>query len=265
MILLCLLSFRRPNYLARTIEAFVRHNETLLGRCLKMIALDQCASQETLGVFEGGRSYFEKVYTTEINLGIGWGFSQLVELSRLHEADFILFLEDDWLCQVPLEKHLVDIEDLFRTRPDVGTLRLRTVDDAVATVNHVTMLPVEKTRWRDSFLIGNYHYVFNPHLVRVGVARSMVPVSGEHHAQIRYQALGFQAVQLADRMFHHIGEHRAPGRISRLPAPEPIIPYGLIDGADGFFVRLPNNGSGQFTVHPGPGARQGGETFSGGA
>ena len=73
------------------------HNENLLNTSLKIIALDQWASEETMTIFERNQEYFEKVYTTEKNLGIGWGFSQLVELSRLYETECIVYLEDDWL------------------------------------------------------------------------------------------------------------------------------------------------------------------------
>jgi len=239
MILVCFLSFRRAEYLAQTVNAFIQHNQALLGTTLKMIALDQCTLQDTVAVFKDQRRHFEKVYTTTENHGIGWGFSQLVELSRIYRADFILYLEDDWLCQLPLEKHLQGILQLFRTRPDVGTTRLRTMEDAVATVNHATAQPVQTERWQESFLIGNYHYVFNPHLVRMEVARSMIPVSSEHHAQLCYHALGLQAAQLADTMFVHIGQHRAPGRISRVPAPRPVLSCEWVAQAKEFVVALP--------------------------
>ncbi len=239
MILVCVLSYQRPHYLAQTIEAFTWHNEKLFGRHLNMVALDQCSSDATVGIFENHRRYFAKVYITHRNLGIGWGFSQLVELSHIHKADFLLFLEDDWLCQIPVAKHLTSMLDLFHAHRPVGALRLRSMDDAVATVNHVTMQPVETERWHEDYLIGNYHYVFNPHLVRTEVARSMIPVSGEHHAQLCYHALGMQTAQLRDRMFVHIGEHRAPGRISRLPAPRPVVPHELVAHTNEFLVPLP--------------------------
>jgi hypothetical protein len=242
MILVCLLSYRRPAYLERTLESFRSQNGALIGTQLRLIALDQCGSAETAAVFQAYRDCLEKVYTSEANLGIGWGFSQLVELSHLYKAGLILFLEDDWLCQVALSKHLEHILWLFRSAPDVGTLRLRTIEDAVATVNHVTEEPVHKERRGEDFLVGNYHYVFNPHLVRAEVARAMIPVAGEHHAQLRYYDLGLQGAQLVDRMFVHIGEQRAPGRISRVTAPEPVVPHTSVTDAGAFLVPLPARG-----------------------
>jgi hypothetical protein len=240
MILVCVLSYRRPLYLARTLEAFIRQNGELFGAALKMIALDQCTSPETAAVFRAHRDCFEQVYhTSDVNLGIGWGFSQLVELSHPQEAEYLLFLEDDWLCQIPLRKHLESIRRLFHACPRVGALRLRTIEAAVAAVNHVTLEQVRREPWGHDFLVGNYHYVFNPHLVRAEVARAMIPVSSEHHAQIRYNSLGLQAAQLVDRMFVHIGTQRAPGRISRVPRPEPVISHTLIPDTDELFVPLP--------------------------
>jgi hypothetical protein len=242
MILVCVLSYRRPAYLERTLASFTGHNRALIGGELRMIALDQCRSAKTAAVFQAHGDRIEKVYTSEANLGIGWGFSQLVELSHRHEAEFILFLEDDWLCQVGLAEHLEHVQWLFRTYPDVGTLRLRTVEDPVAAVNHVTMEPVYKEPRGGEFLVGNYHYVFNPHLVRAEVARSMIPVASEHHAQIRYHALGLQAAQLVDRMFVHIGDRRAPERISRVPTPEPVIRHTWVTDDGAFLVPLPARG-----------------------
>ena len=239
MILVGILSYRRPNYLARTIESFIKNNEMLFGAYLKMIALDQCSSETTMRIFEEYQCYFEKLYAIDRNVGIGWGFSQLVELSQLHEANFILALEDDWLCQTSLAKHLESILRLFQTYPNVGMLRLRSIDDPVATVNHVTYESVETKLWQENFFIGNYHYVFNPHLVRTEVARAMIPVSGEHHAQMRYQTLDLKIAQLIDTMFIHIGEKRAPGRISRLPTPEPVIPYTLVTNINEHIIQLP--------------------------
>jgi hypothetical protein len=239
MILVCVLSYRRPLYLERTLEAFIRHNGALFGTELKMIALDQCTSPETAAVFRGHRYCFEHVYyTSGVNLGIGWGFSQLVELSHVQEAEYLLFLEDDWLCHIPLHKHLDGIHRLFHTCPQVGALRLRTIEAPVAAVNHVTLEQVRKEPWEHDFLVGNYHYVFNPHLVRAEVARAMVPVASEHHAQIRYNNLGLQAAQLVDRMFVHIGVQRASGRISRVPHPEPLISHTLIPDTGELFVPL---------------------------
>ena len=240
MILVCILSYRRPLYLARTLEAFIHQNGEMFGDALRMIALDQCTSPETAAVFKAHQDCFEQVYyTSDVNLGIGWGFSQLVELSHLQEAEYLLFLEDDWLCQVPLRKDLESIHRLFQACPRVGALRLRTVEAAVAAVNHVTLEQVQKEPWERDFLVGNYHYVFNPHLVRADVAQAMIPVSSEHHAQIRYNDLGLQAAQLLDRMFVHVGAQRAPGRISQVPRPEPVIPHTLIPGTDELFVPLP--------------------------
>ena len=121
----------------------------------------------------------------------------------------------------------------------MGAIRLRTIDDAVATFNHVTLEPVRKEEWQESFLIGNYHYVFNPHLVKAEVARSVIPVSGEHHAQIRYHDLGLKVAQLIDKLFIHIGEQRATGRISRVPIPKQVIPYELVADTNKFVVQLP--------------------------
>jgi hypothetical protein len=240
MILVCILSYRRPLYLARTLEAFIHQNGELFGATMKMIALDQCTSPETAAVFSAHREYFERVYcTSDINLGIGWGFSQLVELSRLQEVEYLLFLEDDWLCQVSLRKYLESIYELFHACPGVGVLRLRSIEAAVASVNHVILEQVRKEPWGHDFLVGNYHYVFNPHLVRSKVAQSIIPVSSEHHAQIRYNDLGLKAAQLVDRMFVHIGTQRAPGRISRAPFPEPVISRTMIPDTGELLVPLP--------------------------
>ena len=238
-ILVCVLSYLRPKYLHQTLSSFVQANRALFPDAMRMIVLDQCSSSETIAVLKEFERYIETVYTSEKNLGIGWGYSQLIELSKFHSAEYVLFLEDDWQCQVGLETYLDDIFSLFDIHPRVGSLRLRTIDDPIRTTNAVTDKAITTAQWRDRFLVGNYHYVFNPHVVRQAVADALIPLSGEYHAMQRYQTLDLQAAQLQDRMFIHIGEERAHGRLSRRSVPEPVIKHEKIPTTMSFVISIP--------------------------
>jgi hypothetical protein len=167
-----------------------------------------------------------------------------VELSKLYSPEFILFLEDDWECRLPLDKFLLKIYCLFSHNPHVGTLRLRNVNDPVAIVNHVSGENISAKEWENLFLIGNYHYVFNPHIVRNDVALDLIPIASEHHAQINFHKKDLQGAQLMAEMFDHIGKNRAPARISRLPYPENIIPYSMFLKDNTFYIRIPTLDSG---------------------
>ena len=239
MILVCLLSYKRPQYLRLTLSSFISKNKSLFSSHLRMIALDQCSSSATIDVFSEFRQQITTVYSVSKNFGIGWGFSQLIELSKQYPADYLLFLEDDWECKESLSPYIDDILLLFETFPTTGSLRLRSIHDPVRTVNTVTDLPISTTPWRKNFLIGNYHYVFNPHVVRAPVAEKIIPVSGEYHAMQKYEALHLQNAQLKERMFVHIGEDRAPNRLSRLDTPMPVIPYHQIPLTGDWLVPLP--------------------------
>jgi hypothetical protein len=238
MILVTLLSYRRPRCLAKTLDSFTGLNGDLIGSHLVLIALDQEHNDSTSAVFRQYSRFFHRVFTTRHNLGIGWGFSQLLELSRLYAPEFILFLEDDWVCRIPLDSYLPRIYRMFLQHPRVGTLRLRNVKDPVATVNHVSGEALSTGKWEDTFLIGNYHYVFNPHLVRARLARRLIPAAGEHHAQILYHRQHLQGAQLMDGMFDHIGKERAPARISRVPQPLKVVPHRHVVHKHSFFVPL---------------------------
>ncbi|MCA9069933.1 MAG: hypothetical protein KDA84_13465, partial [Planctomycetaceae bacterium] len=214
LILVGVLSYRRPDYLQQTLEAFLARNATLLDGTIQLIGLDQAATESTRQVFDQFRESFEAVYFTPENHGIGWGYSQLVRCAANHGAEFYLHLEDDWLCRESLADYLSPLLELFR-QSDVGTIRLRTIADPIDGMNHVTQEPLTFVDWDANFEVGDFHYVFNPHLVRLKVSQKLIPCVSEHDAQIRYHKLGLRAARLKAHVFEHGGHRRAAGRISR--------------------------------------------------
>ena len=237
-VVVTVLSYQRPKALAATLESFVRQNAGLLGPAgpLRMIALDQASTGATREVLERHRPWIDRVYTTRENHGIGWGYAQLAALADEHGATHLLHLEDDWRCDAPLAPHLQPALTLLTS--GVGQVRLRAASDRVAAANHATGEAL-RTERRGAFAVGNHHYVFNPHLAPLWVARRLGPLASEHHAQLRYQALGLSAAQLQAEMFVHMGAQRAPARRSRVPEPVPVHLGVAAPDGPGFAVALP--------------------------
>jgi glycosyltransferase involved in cell wall biosynthesis len=116
LVSIVVLSYRRPVHLRRTLESFLRVNTY---PNLELVLADDGsppAMQE-----EMRRLPFDRFLLSAENRGLGANTNAGLRAAR---GEFILQLQDDWLCDGPSD-FIAEAIEVMTERPEIGMLRLR--------------------------------------------------------------------------------------------------------------------------------------------
>lgn len=211
--------YRRPIELRKTVESFLRQNSY---PNVELILADD-ASPEDLRTLMRVLP-FNKFLFSETNLGLGANANRGLAAA---DADFVLQLQDDWLCDGPSD-FLLRAVRLLQSNPEIGFVRL---------VAPQATLPFSSHRLADGTVFRTYRplpgtdvfvYSDQPHLKTKAFIRSIGPyledrymqrteidMRNRFNAQSRYVAAFLEGFSV----FRHIGEgvsHRKPLPLARI-------------------------------------------------
>ena len=218
-VLITILTYRRPNYLAQTLEALERHVYTP-EICRGEIFIN-AEDPKTRSVINRHRHLFEEVFSSPTNL------HQAPALNRLWSntsAEYILHVEDD---QVATRGGWLQPALAFLHKyPNIGQLRLSPFWEAphLARHNLITRKPIEffppETIEGEKFsrMREPAHLTFMVSLMKMEAIRQIVPLGidsvrdqAENEAQQKFHAAGWGTAQIHNSPFLHIGRHSAFG------------------------------------------------------
>jgi hypothetical protein len=210
-IVMTLMTYKRGQYLKRTIESLLDKNPNILSR-LRIILLVQGPNDApTESVIDEFKSIFDKILRPGINLGTGGGFTYLMKHSLDTECSFVLNLEDDWLSNEGFEKYLDEILKFLKKDEDVGFIRLRSIEEKISPINLISKKEIKHDIVTANIRKGNYHFSFNPIIIKTSVIPFLLPAQNEVTCEKKYELLGLQGAQLMAKCFIHVGNKRAEG------------------------------------------------------
>lgn len=144
------------------------------------------------------------------NLGAAAGYNKGMEMALEQNPDYVLFLEDDWVSIESLSKNLSKIMYFMDNHPEVGQMRLRSMEEQVSRKERMT---AKKIIWEESEIpniyISDAHWTFNPCITRASVIRDMDPTGYGIHAIRNYHKLEMRTAKYVGYCFAHIGYQRA--------------------------------------------------------
>jgi glycosyltransferase involved in cell wall biosynthesis len=228
-----ILTYRRAEYLDRTLDTFFHVNHACLEVFKPVIVLVQGRDDNTMSVLSKHQDRINRVISLKSNHGCAWGYTLLNQELIEEGTELVMHLQDDWESTEPLTNYLnkdpfsgydlsYGIFDLFRKRKDVGYIRLRSCRwSKVSNINRVTQKAIKWSMWATNspkycrILTGLAHYTFNPTIIRTSVLKKILPVTEELDAMEKYQKLGLLTAQLRANCFMHIGNNRALGDSKR--------------------------------------------------
>lgn len=202
----------RPDLLRRTLESLRAACPGLLEESVVVALLNGDDAESA--AYLGRLPFVDEVLRhTGGVLPIGAAASRLMNaLAERREVGAILHLEDDWeAAPTPSAAGgwLKRARAILDAHPEVGQVRLRSVQEKVLAHHMVTRRAIRWER-RPGFLLSvAAHYTFNPSLVRAGDVPSVFPCRSEGEAQERFLGAGFATAQCLPGVFRHIGAHRS--------------------------------------------------------
>jgi glycosyltransferase involved in cell wall biosynthesis len=199
--------YRRPAHLRRTIESFLRVNTY---PNLELILADDGSAPALQA--EMRQLPFDRFLLPEVNRGLGANTNAGLRAAR---GDFILHLQDDWLCEGPggfVEAAL----DVMAERPEIGLVRLCSRDPELSYSNWTSRGGLS-VRIYASPPASRSHFVYtdNPHIKSRALVDFMGPylesrymqkteldMRDRFNAQTRFAAAFIEGFHC----FEHIGE-----------------------------------------------------------
>lgn len=215
-IAITIVTYKRPNYLFRTLESFCEKNPVLRAVAPIYVLVQgtrPADTAETEIVLDEISSRWEvtihRVFPDK-NVGCGMGFTWINNIALASQPGYVIHLQDDWQSVDPVEIFLPECLDAFTKVPDLGAIRLRSFEENVLSYNVVTRRKIIYYPATANVVVGNAHFTFNPTIIRADVLLRLLPVKFEFHAVKRYHRLGYRVGQLRRRCFVHIGDQRVP-------------------------------------------------------
>jgi len=203
-----ILTFRRPQYLQKTIQTFIEQNKNDLNMFSLRILVQGGLDPGTADALEKWESYLDFVDIRDENEGCAQGFNICMQEALSLKTPFILHLQDDWESKKPISRYIHEIFNFMYVYNTVGYIRLASIHERVSKRNVISNKRVEWSRGSKNILIGNAHFTLQPAILRHDVVEQMIPIVKEHHAQNKYHKLGLQVAQLDADCFHHTGRKR---------------------------------------------------------
>jgi len=207
------LTYRRPRYLAMTLDSFALQHAAILSSFSFRALVHGGRHWPTEKILEQRASLIPSVEVIDDNPGGGVGFSRLMAAVIQEEAPYVLHLEDDWLSAESLEPYMGEILDFMAAHREVGQIRLRDVRSPVSKVNPFTKKEIVWQPATEHIKVGNAHFTFNPAITRASILPQIVPCKSEREACIKYTRLNLLCGQLQAGCFGHIGAEKA-GRMA---------------------------------------------------
>lgn len=206
---LTILTFKRPEYLDRTIGSFLNLNANILDRFSIRVLVQGGFDPDTMSVLQKYYAHIAYIDVIAQNLGVSAGWSRLMLQPVREKTRYAFHLEDDWVSVESLEPYIKEVMTFMDLNRDVGQVRLRSIRSAVCIKN--PFRGIQRVRWKKDGKIkkGPAIFTFNPAITRVEVLRAILPVTSEKEACIKYNALGLDCGQLIANCFKHIGDERA--------------------------------------------------------
>ncbi len=217
-VLVTVLTYRRPAYLARTLDSIESH--LFDPECCRVRIFVNAEDPETMAVIEARRHLFETVLTSPVNLMQG---PALDALWKETGTPWVLHVEDDF--PVLASGWLPDAIEWMERNPEVGQLRLQPWEDFYVMKTHV--ITKEECRLGPGEPVSggaihriepSIHFTFCPSLMPSRVVEAIRPFpadrvkdEAENFAQARFHATGMATAQRLPPVFAHEGRHSAFG------------------------------------------------------
>lgn len=206
-----ILTYKRSEYLKRTIESFLDLNVDRLEMFPLILLVQGGYDKETDLVIDRYYRFFNRILISKENLGCAEGYNEVMGYTLLRRTELVMHLQDDWESRDSLSAHIDEIIDLFKHHKDVGYIRLRAwrLGTRVCGKNRITREGISYDKVSESIAKTTAHFTLNPTIIRSSVLKQMLPIKKELDAMSKYHALDMKAAQLFANCFRHIGAARA--------------------------------------------------------
>jgi len=195
---IAVLTGRRPQLLAQTLDSFTRHHRRIWDGAFRTV-LHNTGDPETAEILD--RYRWDHRRTTGRLLPIGEASQLLGQQVRDLEPDYVMRLEDDFLAHPA---------DWWGTATgllgQVDLVRLQLAAEPTKGRCGVCQTKVTWTRVAGGRIAVDAHYTHRPTLMRFDVFDSLFPYRNERHAMLKFH--GRKSAQLVPGVFSHL----APGR-----------------------------------------------------
>lgn len=174
--------YKRPQHLKQTVESLLSTTDYPRNR-LELILCDDGSPKEMQEIMR--ELPFDIFLLAERNEGLGMNINKGILQSK---GDYILQLQDDWVCQGPKDFLRVSV-DIFSEYPDIGMIRHRRplkqfpAEHRVSSANVTVVIFKNGLRNRKKDLAGDFPYSDNPHIKRrafhkdIGLYKKKVPMT----------------------------------------------------------------------------------------
>jgi len=207
-IVLTILTYKRYRYFEKTLESFLKMNESIVDRLLVIVLVQGEKDEETEKLLNKYSKRFYKVVHSEVNLGFAGGWNFLMKEALKLNLPYIIHLEDDFLSNKSLSLYIPELLSIFEIENNIGCVRLRSIKDEVSGYNMISRKKIKYKKVTENVAIGNAHFTSNPTIARSSVIRKIFPVQSEKEAMKKYQNMGLRTGQLLAECFSHIGDER---------------------------------------------------------
>jgi len=206
-----ILTYKRAEYLKRTIESFLDLNSDRLEMFPLILLVQGGYDKETELIIEKYYHFFNRTLISRENLGCAEGYNEVMGYTLLRRTELVMHLQDDWESRESLSKHIDEIIDLFKAHEDIGYIRLRAwgLGTRVCGRNRITREGISYDKVSENIAKTTAHFTLNPTIIRSSVLKQMLPITKELDAMGKYHSLDMKAAQLFANCFRHIGEARA--------------------------------------------------------
>lgn len=206
-----ILTYKRAEYLKRTIESFMDLNHDRLEMFPLILLVQGGYDKETDLVIERYYRFFNRILISKENLGCAEGYNEVMGYTLLRRTELVMHLQDDWESRDSLSTYIDEIIDLFKQHEDIGYIRLRAwrLGTRVCGKNRITRTGISYDKVSENIAKTTAHYTLNPTIIRSSVLKEMLPINKELDAMRKFHNLDMRAAQLYANCFRHIGEARA--------------------------------------------------------
>lgn len=201
-----ILTYRRPDYLAKTLETFIDKNGTDM---FIFLILTQNTDKETAGIISKYKNLWYEVYDWKKTKGCAAGYTFIMNKAVSLEQPYVIHLQDDWRSDEAFVPYVGEMVKLLMERKNIGIIRLRSIKAQVNSKNRITHKFIFYRWVSENVIAGNAHFTLNPTFARTDVIKRMLPVTRELDSMQKYHDLGLLGGQLVAQCFNHIGFARA--------------------------------------------------------
>jgi hypothetical protein len=176
---IAVLTGRRPDLLAKTLDTFTTHHPDIWESASRTV-FHNSGDPATAEVLDRYRWQDRQTHHGEL-LGIGQASNRLSEQALDTGADYILRLEDDWLADpVDWLNDAVDLADRF------GQVRLRRLSETRATRCLICRKPIRWVQDGGHLATADAHYTYNPTLMSRDQFAAVLPHKDERDDRRRF-------------------------------------------------------------------------------